>query len=192
MGAQLIRTSIALIAAASGGAAHAHPGHEAGVLAGLLHPLLGFDHLLAMVAVGVWAAMLGRRARWLVPACFIAVMAVSAGVGTAGIALPLVEPGIAASLLLAGLLIAFHVRLAPAAGAAVVGLFAVFHGHAHGAEMPLSAAPWMYGAGFVVATGLLHALGLLVGTAMNERKLNLSIAGAIVVAHGAWMLATLR
>lgn len=188
MGARLIRACTAVGVAASCGTAYAHPGHGADALAGLLHPLLGLDHLLAMVAVGMWAASLGKRAAWRVPVCFTVVMVLAAAVGVAGMALPLVESGIAASILVTGLLIAFHVRLAPAAGAALVGLFALFHGHAHGAEMPALAAPWLYGAGFVITTGVLQGLGLLVGSALNRRQFRLSIAGALVAASGGWLL----
>ena len=137
MNSTFIRWCIALMSVAFSSIAQAHPGHGGGLLAGIAHPLFGLDHVLAMVAVGVWAFQLGGRARWLVPASFVALMAVACGAGIAGVALPLVEAGIATSVLVLGLLIAFAVRVTPAFGAGIVALFAIFHGHAHGAEMPL-------------------------------------------------------
>lgn len=149
--------------------AQAHPGHEGHELtwdfsAGAAHPLSGLDHLLAMVAVGLWAAQLGGRARWLVPAAFVGVMALGGALGQSGVVVvPGVEQGIAASVLVLGLLIAAAVRLPVAAGMALVGGFAVFHGFGHGAEMPATAGGLGYGAGFVAATAALHAAGLGLG-----------------------------
>jgi len=144
--------------------AHAHPGHDAnGFAAGVSHPLHGLDHLLAMVAVGLWAAQLGGRARWVVPASFVSVMALGGALGMAGVALPFAEQGIFASVLMLGVLIAAAVRMPLAASAALVGLFALCHGHAHGLEMPATATGLTYGAGFVFATALLHATGIGAG-----------------------------
>ena len=139
--------------------AQAHPGHEGhdftwDFSGGFAHPLSGWDHLLAMIAVGLWAAQLGGRARWLVPSAFVGVMALGAALGHAGLMFPGVEQGIAASVLVLGLLIATAVRLPVAAGMALVGLFAGFHGIAHGAEMPATAGGLSYGAGFILATAL--------------------------------------
>ncbi len=145
--------------------AQAHPGHDGHELTwdfngGFTHPLSGWDHLLAMIAVGLWAAQLGGRARWLVPVAFVGVMTLGAALGRTGVIFPGMEQGIAASVLVLGLLIAAAVRLPVTAGMALVGVFAIFHGFAHGAEMPGTAGGLFYGAGFVVATALLHAIGV--------------------------------
>lgn len=185
------RWCIAITAIIFCSVADAHPGHGSGVIAGIAHPLLGLDHLLAMLAVGVWAAQLGGRAKWLVPASFVALMMVAGSVGMAGIALPMVESGIATSVLLLGLLTAFSVKVTPALGASIVGLFAVFHGYAHGMEMPLPGMPWQYGVGFVVSTAVLHGLGLQLGQGLHKQALWLRAAGVLVAASGAWMTATI-
>ena len=144
--------------------AMAHPGHGTGsFVSGFTHPLHGFDHLLAMLAVGLWAAQLGGRARWVVPASFVGVMSLGGALALVGVGLPLAEQGIVASVLILGLLIAATVRLPLAASAALVGLFALCHGHAHGVEMPASAAGAAYGLGFVGCTALLHVLGMGLG-----------------------------
>lgn len=145
--------------------AHAHPGHDGHELTwdfngGFAHPLSGWDHILAMVAVGLWAAQLGGRARWLVPSAFVSVMVIGAVFGHAGAVIPGVEQGIAASVLVLGLLIAAAIRLPLPAGMGLVGVFALFHGVAHGAEMPATAGGLSYGAGFVAATILLHVAGV--------------------------------
>ena len=149
--------------------AGAHPGHGAGgVVNGLAHPLQGLDHLLAMLAVGLWAAQLGGRARWAVPAAFVGAMAVGGALGMAGAGLPLAEQGIAASVLILGLLIAAAVRLPLVAGAALVGIFALCHGYAHGAEMPETAAGAVYALGFAGATALLHGCGFGLGVLLQR------------------------
>ncbi len=169
MRTKFIRWCIALMPIAFCSMAYAHPGHTNGAMAGIIHPLLGLDHLFAMLAVGVWAAQLGGRAKWLLPTSFVTLMALAGSMGMAGIALPMVESGIATSVLLLGLLIAFSVKVTPALGAGIVGLFAVFHGYAHGVEMPLLGSPWQYGFGFVVSTTVLHGLGLLLGGRLQTR-----------------------
>ena len=133
----------ALTATASGAAAHTFGAHGAGFAQGLAHPLGGIDHLLAMVAVGLWAAQLGGRALWAVPGAFVAMMVVGGAAGMLGALLPLVEPGIAFSLVVLGILVALAARLPVAISAVLVGLLALFHGHAHGSELPeaASAAP---------------------------------------------------
>ena len=149
--------------------AQAHPGHGAdGFAQGFAHPLHGLDHLLAMLAVGLWAAQLGGRAKWAVPAAFVGAMAVGGALGMAGVGLPLAEPGIAASVLILGLLIAAAVRLPLAAGVALVGGFALCHGYAHGAEMPATAAGAVYALGFAGATALLHGCGFGLGALMQR------------------------
>jgi urease accessory protein len=130
---------------------------------GFGHPLQGLDHLLAMILVGVFAVQLGGRAIWLVPLTFVGVMAIGGVLGMAGLSVPFVEIGIALSVIVLGAVVALGVR-APVAGAmAVVGLFALFHGHAHGSEMPLAASGAAYAGGFVIATAILHAAGVGVG-----------------------------
>ncbi|WP_246661961.1 HupE/UreJ family protein [Prosthecodimorpha hirschii] len=149
------------------GAALAHTGvmpHDhSGFTAGLMHPLSGIDHLAAMVAVGLWAASLGRRAMLIVPAAFMAAMVVGAGIGWAGIELPAIEQVIAGSVVVLGLIATLQLRVPTAAASALVALFALFHGHAHGAEMPELAGPVAYGLGFLIATAALHAGGLGLG-----------------------------
>jgi urease accessory protein len=161
------RTTLAALALILGtvGAAEAHtPGAAgAGLVEGFVHPLLGLDHLLAMVAVGLWAAQLGGSAVWLVPASFMTMMAVGGGAALSGFDLPAVEFGILGSLLALGALVATAARLPVAVGAALVGFFAFFHGHAHGAEMPEAVAVTLYALGFIAATGLLHGIGVALG-----------------------------
>ena len=188
MRTHLTRWSMALIITVFSGIAQAHPGHGGGYMAGIAHPFTGLDHVLAMLAVGIWAAQLGGRARWLVPASFVALMAVAGSAGMAGIALPLVEGGIATSVLLLGLLIAFSVKLPVALGASIVSLFAVFHGYAHGVEMPLLSAPWHYGIGFMLSTAALHGMGLLLGRGLHKQAIGLRAVGALIAASGAWMM----
>jgi urease accessory protein len=174
--------------------AFAHPGHDAtpDFLHGFLHPLGGLDHILAMVAVGLFAVQLGGRALWLVPASFVAVMAGAGLAGMAGIEIPHVEAGIALSVLVLGAVIALRVNMPVAAAMGLVGFFAVFHGHAHGAEMPETASGFAYGAGFVVATASLHglgiALGLVIGRSALARRIT-QIGGAAAALVGAALLA---
>ena len=157
----------AVLAAASPALAHVDPAAHGSLSAGLSHPVSGLDHVLAMVAVGLWAGMLGGRAAIAVPAAFVAVMAAGFAVASAGIALPLVEPAILASIVVLGLVVASAVRLPTLAGAALVGAFALFHGHAHGAELgAASALPYLLG--FAAATALLHATGLGLGWAAGR------------------------
>ncbi len=143
----------------------AHEGHgiAGGFTSGFFHPILGWDHLVAMVAVGLWGAFLGAPAIWLLPVVFPLVMALGAVFGIIGVPLPGVEIGIAGSALVLGLLILFAVRLPLWGAAIIVGAFAIFHGYAHGAELPQAANPFAYGVGFVIATGLLHLVGIAFG-----------------------------
>lgn len=150
--------------------AHPIPGEVHSFMGGFTHPLSGLDHILAMVAVGLWAAQLGGRALYLVPAAFVSLMAVGGAMGMAGIHLPMVEAGILASILVLGLLIATAVRLPVAAGMAIVGLFALFHGHAHGTELPAAASGATYAIGFILATIFLHACGVGLGL-LAQKKL---------------------
>ena len=155
--------------------AFAHPGHEgAGLIHGFLHPLGGFDHIIAMVAVGLLAARLGGRALWLVPASFVVTMAVAGVAGSAGVGLPYVETGIALSVVALGAIVALRLTMPVAAAMGLVAFFAIFHGYAHGAEMPETASGLAYGLGFVTATALLHGIGIglgltIVGNALARR-----------------------
>ena len=155
--------ALAALALAQPAFAHEQVGVAGGLVSGLLHPLTGMDHLIAMVAVGIWGAQLGPPAIWVLPITFPLVMAFGGVLGVLRIPLPMPEVSIALSALVLGAAVAMRLRL-PFAAAAVVAVFAVFHGHAHGAELPGSANPLAYGAGFVVATGLLHLSGILIGT----------------------------
>jgi urease accessory protein len=130
---------------------------------GFLHPLTGLDHLVAMVAVGLWGAQLGNPAIWILPITFPLVMALGGLVGIAGVPLPLSEQAVAFSGIALGALVAFRIRAPIAIAMLLVGAFAIFHGYAHGRELPLAADPLAYGAGFVVATGLLHLCGIVIG-----------------------------
>ncbi|MGA8051854.1 MAG: HupE/UreJ family protein [Burkholderiales bacterium] len=165
------RIAVALVLAVVSGAALAHPFHGAadGAAAGFAHPFTGFDHLLAMVAVGLWAVQLGGRARWIVPGTFTGAMLAGGALGFAGLQPPFVEQMLAASVLVFGLLIVTRTRLRPALGAALVGAFALFHGAAHAAELPHAASALAYAAGFCVATLCLHAAGIGAGTLLAQR-----------------------
>jgi urease accessory protein len=160
-----IRTAAVLGAILLPTAAWAHPGHDVtvGFAQGFVHPVTGLDHVLAMIAVGLFAASLGGRALWAVPLSFVSVMALGGALGVGGIAVPFVEAGIAISVIVLGLAVALRWKAPVAAAMALVGLFALFHGHAHGTEMPADAAGLEYGLGFILATALLHGAGLGLG-----------------------------
>lgn len=165
--------------------AFAHPGHGAdmSLMRGLLHPLTGLDHVLAMTAVGLWAAQQSGRALWAWPLTFVSVMLVGGVLGMEGLALPAIEPAIAASVFVLGLLVAASTAMPVWAGAALVGLFALFHGNAHGLEAPASGAAAIYALGFVMATALLHVAGLVWGlTLASTRAQGLMRAGGLVTA----------
>jgi urease accessory protein len=165
--------------------AHTFGAQGAGLAAGLTHPFIGLDHLLAMIAVGIWAGQLGGRAVWIVPLTFVSVMAVAAGLGSLDFSVPMVEPAVACSVLILGLLIAGSIRLPTIAGAGLVGLFAVFHGYAHGMELPQAASPMLYGLGFILATTLLHGLGIGFALSSHQYKIMQRIAGcSLIVASG--------
>jgi len=146
-------------------AALAHPaiGNASGFVHGFMHPLGGLDHQLAMILVGIFAYQLGGRALWLVPLSFIAMMAVGGFLGVTATPLPFVEIGIALSVVVLGAIVAFGVKAPLAVAMGVVGLFAIFHGHAHGTEMPMDVSGATYGAGFMLATAVLHAVGIGIG-----------------------------
>ncbi|MEM6573291.1 MAG: HupE/UreJ family protein [Pseudomonadota bacterium] len=170
--------------------AHSETGVGGGLAAGLLHPVLGLDHLVAMVAVGLWGAQLGAPSIWLLPVVFPAVMAAGALLGLLQMPLPGVEYGIALSACLLGLLVAMKLKAPVALAGVIVGVFAIFHGHAHGTEVPEAANPLAYGVGFVVATGLLHLAGILLGLLLKWPAGDWFVraCGAAVAAVGAFFL----
>jgi urease accessory protein len=174
--------------------AFAHPGHDGtpDLVHGFMHPLGGIDHVLAMVAVGLFAARLGGRALWLVPSSFVVAMAAAGLAGMAGIGLPYVETAIALSVVVLGAVIALGLTMPVAAAMGLAAFFAIFHGYAHGAEMPDAVSGLAYGAGFVAATAVLHGLGiglgLMIGGAAFGRRIA-QIAGAAAVLVGAALLA---
>ncbi len=143
--------------------AHTDAGVTGGFLSGFTHPLLGWDHVVAMVAVGLWGAFLGAPAIWLLPIVFPLVMAFGATLGVLGVPIPAIETGIAGSAVVLGLLILLAAKLPLWLASIIVGVFAIFHGYAHGAELPEAVNPLAYGVGFVIATGLLHLIGIAFG-----------------------------
>lgn len=169
-------------------AAFAHTGaeHAFSFAAGFKHPLAGLDHMLAMVAVGLWAGLNGGRALRLWPVAFVGVMVLGGLLGIAGIAMPMVEAGILASVVVLGLLVLTAVKLPAAIGAILVAAFALLHGHAHGAELPGEAAAATYAAGFAIATAILHAIGIGVAHLAGSPNGRLAVrgAGALVAAAG--------
>jgi urease accessory protein len=165
-------------------------GQAAGFLAGLAHPVSGLDHVAAMVAVGLWGAQLGLPVIWILPVTFPIVMALGGLLGLLGVPLPGVELGIAASAILLGAAVMTERRLPLYAAAALVGVFAVFHGHAHGTELPPGQSGLLYSLGFVVATGCLHAIGIAIGAIHRwpAGRVALRIAGGGVGLAGVFFL----
>lgn len=176
--------------AAAPAEAHVFGAGGAGFLEGLGHPLSGWDHILAMVAVGIWASQIGRRAWWMLPIIFPAAMAGGGLLGGLGVPVPAVETGIALSVLSLGILIGFAVRPTLWISIPLVALFAVFHGHAHGAELPEAVSPLLYGLGFILATAILHVVGLGFGwlAARPSNKLAFRAVGAAISFAGAFLL----
>lgn len=170
---RVFATGIALLALmALAVPALAHTGEHTltgGFLSGFTHPISGLDHVVAMVAVGLWGAFLGAQALWLLPVVFPLVMAFGAVLGVLGITVPAVETGIALSAVILGLAVALRLRPPLWVSALLVAVFAVFHGHAHGAELPAATSPAAYALGFVIATGLLHLAGIAFGTLTRWR-----------------------
>ena len=186
----------ALVAIATAGfssAALAHVGDHShmGFAEGLLHPFSGLDHLLAMVAVGLWASQLGGRALWLLPLTFPVVMAAGAALGFGGVALPWVEIGIAASVLVLGAAVALTLRPSLAVSLPLIGLFAALHGYSHGVELPANASALTYAAGFIAATLVLHLIGIAIGFAANRMPVRFAArtAGGAIACVGLLLLA---
>ncbi|MEO7365529.1 MAG: HupE/UreJ family protein [Sphingomicrobium sp.] len=176
--------------AASPAMAHTGTGLAGGFTAGFLHPLSGFDHMLAMISVGLWGAFLGRPLIYALPMLFPSAMAFGGGMGMIGVPLPPVEYGIAISVLTLGLMILLAVRAPVVVACAIIAVFAIFHGYAHGMELPSAADPIGYSAGFVLCTGLLHLAGIGLGTlkASPGGTLALRGAGGLVALGGVWFL----
>jgi urease accessory protein len=170
--------------------AHLLNAGSAGAAQGFAHPFSGLDHILAMVAVGLWAAQIGRRALWMLPLAFPLAIAAGGLLGMGGIAVPGVETGIGASVVLLGLMIALVARPPLPIATALVVLFAIFHGHAHGTELPQAASPVLYGLGFVAATALLHMIGLGIGQLLKlpQGQVTVRAGGAGIAAAGAILL----
>lgn len=184
-----------LLAASAVSAHGGHPTAEgtgpwAAFVSGILHPLTGPDHVIAMVAVGLWGAVLGAPALWLLPVVFPLVMALGGALALLGLPLPGVEIGIALSGLVLGVAVALRWRAPLWVAALVVGAFAVFHGHAHGTELPQAANPLVYSAGFVIATGLLHLAGVAFGSLARSARgwVALRAAGGLIAVGGLWFL----
>lgn len=189
------RLVVLLLLASAPAWAHQPRGQAAGFLAGLRHPISGWDHVLAMVSVGLWGAQLGPPAIWLLPVTFPLVMAFGGFLGLLGVPLPGVEVGIALSALLLGVMVARQARPPLWVAAALVGVFAVFHGHAHGRELPAGQSALLYSLGFVMATGCLHAAGIGIGLvhrwgwgriALRLTGAAVALAGAVFVWRAAW------
>lgn len=168
--------------------AHAHSGEGAigGFVSGFTHPLFGADHIVAMVAVGLWGAFLGSPAVWLLPVVFPAVMAIGGALGVMGVPIPAIETGIALSGVVLGLMVLFAARPSLRVAAVLTGAFAIFHGHAHGTELPAAASPLTYSIGFVISTGLLHLGGISLGllTKWPWGRVVVRAGGAIIACVG--------
>jgi len=184
--AAIFALALALVARAA--LAHEQVGAAAGFLTGLRHPISGLDHVLAMIAVGLWGAQLGAPAIWVLPVAFPMTMAIGGFLGLVGIPLPGVEIGIGVSALLLGAMVAREARPPLPAAALLVAFFAIFHGHAHGVELPAGQSGLTYSIGFVLATGCLHGVGIAIGLVHRWRwgRIALRVAGAAVALAGVW------
>ena len=171
--------------------AHSGGGMAGGFVSGFSHPISGWDHVVAMVAVGLWGAFLGAPAIWLLPVVFPLVMAFGGVLGILGVPIPSVEVGIALSAVVLGLCVACAVRPPLWIAAVIVGLFAIFHGHAHGTELPQAADAYTYAVGFVIATGLLHVAGIAFGLLARWEvgKLAVRASGGVIALIGVVFLA---
>jgi urease accessory protein len=186
-------TAILLTLLTTAAFAHVGDGLTGGFLGGFAHPLFGPDHVVAMVAVGLWGAFLGAPAIWLLPVVFPLVMAFGGALGILGVPIPGIEIGIAVSAIVLGLMVAFAARPPLWIAAVLVGAFAIFHGHAHGAELPPGADAVAYSIGFVVATGLLHLCGIAFGLLARgpAGRIAVRAAGGAIALAGAVFLSRL-
>jgi urease accessory protein len=187
---QVALVAVATTAFSSAALAHVGDHSHMGFIEGVLHPFSGLDHLLAMVAVGLWASQLGGRALWLLPLTFPVVMAVGAALGFGGVPLPWVEIGITASVLVLGAAVALTLRPSLAVSLPLIGLFAALHGYSHGVELPANASALTYAAGFVAATLVLHLAGIALGLAANRVPLRYAArtAGGAIASVGVVLL----
>lgn len=188
-GRQLL-TGLLLLCCSALAQAHTGGAVVGGFISGFMHPLSGIDHLLAMVAVGIWGATLGRPLLIALPIAFPMMMVVGGILGISGVPLPYVESGIATSVIVLGLAITAAWRAPVALAVAIVAIFGVFHGYAHGQELPESASPAAYAAGFVLCTGLLHLAGIALGflKVLPRGAQVLRGCGALIAATGVWIL----
>lgn len=179
-----------LLAFAGAAQAHEGTGLAGGFISGFLHPIFGWDHVIAMVAVGLWGAFLGHPAIWVLPVVFPMVMAFGGALGVMGVPVPAVETGIAASAVVLGAMVAFAVRPPIWVAAIIVGAFAIFHGHAHGTELPNAANPLAYSVGFVLSTGLLHLSGIAFGLLVRwpAGKVAVQASGGLIALAGVGFL----
>jgi len=194
MFSRTLLVALTMVAISSPALAHMDPAQHGSFAAGFTHPLFGLDHVLAMIAVGLWAALAGGRAIWGLPTAFVGAMVLGFVLALAGLPLPMVEPMILTSVVVLGALVALAARLSLFLSAALVGVFGLFHGYAHGGEIG-SAVELGYAAGFIIATALLHAAGVLIGYgASSEIAVNRStgrkvtqLIGAITAAGGVYL-----
>ncbi|KJE34343.1 urease accessory protein [Thalassospira sp. HJ] len=175
--------------------AHTGAGTVSGLASGFGHPMGGLDHLLAMIAVGILASQQGGKAIWLLPVSFVAMMVVGGALGVAGVAMPFVELGIVGSVIVLGAVIALGKHMPTGAAMALVGVLAIFHGHAHGTEMPVDASGIEYGVGFAIATAILHAVGLGFGLAVKKvvekiAPVAVRVGGGVIAAAGVALMAS--
>ncbi|MCW4631287.1 MULTISPECIES: HupE/UreJ family protein [Marinomonas] len=186
-----LKMALAALVAAIPALASAHPGHEhtTSFMTGFMHPMGGLDHLLAMLAIGLWAASLGGRALWAIPAAFVGTMLVGGGLAVAGVQVPFIEQGIVLSVILMGALLVGAARFPIAVCAGIAGLFALFHGAAHGLEMPLNANGAEYALGFAAATALLHIVGIgfAIIMARFQAPILTRIMGSLIAVAGVFL-----
>ena len=185
-GMTLALAAVAVLLASNEASAHTGSEHAFSFASGFKHPFTGLDHMLAMVAVGLWAGLNGGRALWVWPVAFVGVMVLGGLLGISGVAVPMVEAGILASVVVLGLLVLAAAQVPVSAGAILVAAFALLHGHAHGAELPGEAAAATYAAGFAIATAILHAIGIGVAHVAGSANGRLAVrgAGALVAVAG--------
>ena len=186
MTAKQLATALSLMIFSSTAFAHTGEGINTGFASGFWHPIMGWDHVVAMVAVGLWGAFLGAPAIWILPVVFPLVMAIGGALGIAGVPIPAVETGIALSGVVLGLLIVFAVKAPLWVASVIVGIFAIFHGHAHGTEFPTEFNAYGYAVGFVIATGLLHLIGIAFGflNKVDYGTILVRLGGAIIALVG--------
>lgn len=180
-----------LCLAATAAQAHTGTGVVGGFASGFIHPITGWDHVVAMVAVGLWGAFLGMPAMWILPVVFPLVMAFGGMLGVLGVPIPLVETAIAMSDIVLGVVVLIGLRAPLKVAAVIVAFFAIFHGYAHGAELPEAANPFAYALGFVLATGMLHLFGVGIGflTLVPKGQYIVRGAGGVIAAVGVGFLA---